>query len=157
MTTKNKLPHELLLTGYLLKQTELQRQLIQAQQEIIRLHQKIESLTPPEPAEDVHWHKVSAGLTSEETLASDDVEQIRRLLGWVLRFGQKYVQPYVHLRVYGEIIAHMSRGISSKLAELEVRADFAELFSPPNALDFQTAVKKRTAQSEAPPPKDPKP
>lgn len=113
-----------MLLGYLLNQTTLQQALLEKQQEIIRLHETIRKLTPPPPDEDVNWHRVSGGVTSEETLKTDDLEQIKQFYEWLQAFGEKYIKPYVHLRVYAEIMAQMTRGLPSKIAGLEVQAEF---------------------------------
>lgn len=121
------------LLGYLLQQSKLQQQLIETQQEVIRLQQKVEQLTPPYPDEDVNWNKVSGGLTSVEVLESDDLEKVRALREWIFHFGEKYIRRFVHQRAYSELIAHMTRGIPRRLAELEVMREFGGDDAPPPA------------------------
>ncbi|MDX1994619.1 MAG: hypothetical protein SF029_19710 [bacterium] len=130
------------LAGYLLKQNALQQKLLETQQETIRLYQKLEQVTPSSPGENIHWHKVSGGITSEEVLASDDLQLVLAFRDWMLEFGNTYIKPYVHLKVYGEIMSHMMRGVSKRLAELEVKADFETMAIEAKTLNFIAALDK---------------
>lgn len=107
------------MLGMLLAQNEQQQQLIEAQQEIIRLQKQLLEKTPTTPDEDVRWHQVS-GVFAEDAAASDNLEMLQALHDWILAFGKKYVQPYVHWTVYSEIIVHMTRGLSAQMAHLEL-------------------------------------
>jgi tRNA nucleotidyltransferase/poly(A) polymerase len=138
-----------LLVGLLISQNqqmkqilELQQQLIAAQQETLALQKKLAHLSPPTPEEDAHWHLVSGGVMSEEAARSNDLEMVTTFYEWLLRFGKKYVQPYVHPKVYGEIINQMTRGVTSHMAALQVEAE--------------TKTKRRNAKSSKPPRDDEK-
>ncbi|MDX1991951.1 MAG: hypothetical protein SF029_06165 [bacterium] len=133
-----------LLVGLLISQNqqmkhvvELQRQLIAAQQEALAQQKKLAHLTPPTPEEDAHWHLVSGGVMSEDAAKSNDLETVTTFYQWLLAFGKKYVQPYVHPKVYGEIINQMTRGVTSHMAALQVEAD--------------TKAKRRNGKSSKPP------
>lgn len=106
-----------------MKQEELIQQLVNAQQEIIRLNQRIEALLPKQPDNDVHWHQVSGGLLSDDVLASNDVEKVKALYDWMLQFGTKYIKPYVQLEAYAELMSHMTQRVIRRLAELEAEVD----------------------------------
>jgi hypothetical protein len=110
----------------LIQQNEWQQKLIESQKEIIALHKKIEQLTPPAPDDDINWNKVSGGKTSSEVLETGDFDDLRALSQWILKFGEKYIKPYVHFRAYTEMMAHMSRGISQRMAELETQKEFEQ-------------------------------
>jgi len=137
------------LLEMLQQQNDLQRQLIEAQNEVIRLYRKMESLTPPKPETDVHWHQVSGGILSDDVLASDNLEQMRALQNWMMGFGEKYIKPYIHPEVYGEMLSHMTRGLSGRLAELEVTALFG--LRPDDiekTVDFESAAQNTTKASK---------
>ncbi|HEX2906036.1 MAG TPA: hypothetical protein VHO69_04205 [Phototrophicaceae bacterium] len=113
-----------LLVGMLLQQTALQQEVIEAQREIIKLREQVAASVPAEPGKDVHWH-VASGKMSDEAAEADDLETVRTFYRWLLDFGKKYVQPYVHSKVYTEVINQMTRGLSRRIAELEVQAKFS--------------------------------
>ncbi len=103
-----------------------EQQLLEAQQEIIRLQRELLTLKAPQPDDDVHWHLTSGGELAEAILAGDDLEKLQKLRDWVFSFGKKYIKPYVHPEAYAEVIAHMMRGIPERLAELETLAEIAD-------------------------------
>lgn len=141
------------LTGFLLQQNKLQQHLIDAQQQIIELYQRLEERIPAEPKDDVSFHLIAReGMSSEDVFAGDNLEDLRQLREWIFQFGEKYVKPYVHLRVYGEIVGHMSRGLAQKLAELEVQHELG-LF-PPEPPAAKKATKKIEPRSKPLYPKD---
>ena len=131
------------ITGFLLKQNNLQKQIIEHQAEIIRLQQQVEKMTPGAPDKDVNWNKVSGGLTSTEAIEGSDLQVLESLQEWIHTFGEKYIKPYVHHRAYAEMIAHMSRGISERLAELE----YAQEFGVENSTTM--GAKKRTSKKQS--------
>jgi len=110
-----------LFVGFLLRQVDLQKQVIEAQQEIIQLRKELEGLKPTIPDDDVNWNKVSGGITATEVLESESIELLNQLNKWIFQFGEKYIRPYVHSKAYAEMIGHMTRGIPKRLAELEIQ------------------------------------
>lgn len=115
------------LIGFLIQQNALQKQLLECQQEIIQLQKKLQAIAPAKPDTDVHWNKVSGGLTASDVIEANDLEKLQALNEWIFTFGEKYIKPYVHVEAYAEVIAHMSRDIPRRMAELEIRAEFGEL------------------------------
>jgi hypothetical protein len=105
------------------KHIEVQEQLIKAQQEIIHLKNSIENQRPSAPGDDGLWHKVSGGITTDTVFLSNDAALLRKFNEWIFTFGEKYIRPYVHHQVYAELIAHMTRGLAQRRAELEVLED----------------------------------
>ncbi len=117
-----------------------QQQLIEAQQEIIRLQQRIDDLTPKTPPDtEALWHLASGGIMSEEAANSNDLELVRRFLNWNVRFATLYVKPHVDPKVFAECLNQMTRGLSSRIAVLEVANHQVSKLEAP----------KKTAQSKA--------
>ena len=151
------------LANALAEQMSLQKQLIKVQQENIELRKKVESLQASVPDDDVHWNKVSGGLTSDEVLANGDLTQIMKLNEWVFSFGEKYIKPYVHHIAYAEMIGHMTRGIAKKMAIEEVNAEFGDTLPEGKTLQFvdiqrdaEKSEKKTTNKSKSTTPKQKK-
>lgn len=108
-----------LLIGLLISENQQQKAFIEMQREIIRLQQKVQELTPPQPnIEDVSFH-LQTGTLSEEAANSADLREVEGYLCWVMSFAAKYVKPYVNQRVYQEVTTHMTRGLAERIAELE--------------------------------------
>ncbi|MDQ7024061.1 MAG: hypothetical protein Q9P01_21250 [Anaerolineae bacterium] len=129
------------------EKASLQEQLIESQRENIDLRKKIEEMTPSVPDDDVHWNKVSGGLTSVEALMSENLEVLRKLQNWILDFGDKYVKPYVHQKTYAEIMAHMMSGLPRKLAREELKAEFGDVFPEGKTVPFPPIDKNTTGAS----------
>lgn len=106
----------------LLQQIALQKQLIEAQQKIIALQEQVDRLTPKNaPDEEIHWHIASEGVSSVDAAASDDLQTVKRFRDWNVSFAKKFIKPYVNPKVYGECLNQMTRGLSTRIAELETR------------------------------------
>ena len=104
---------------------DLQKQLLEAQQKLINLHEKVEAMTPKQPMpEEIRWHLYSDGVMSDDLLETRDIDLLKKYHEWMMTFGEKHIQPYVHPYVYSEIITQMGRGILRRLAELEVREEY---------------------------------
>ena len=106
-----------LLVG-LLKQNQLQDELIQAQKTIIELQAKIQEMTPSTPPNESYWHILSEGVLSEEAANSSDLELVYEFYKWNIEFASKYVKPYVNPKVFGEVLNQMTRGLPNRIAEL---------------------------------------
>ncbi|MCU0497122.1 MAG: hypothetical protein MUF87_07215 [Anaerolineae bacterium] len=104
------------------RENTLQKQLIESQQEVIRLYQQLEQLRPKKPELDARWYQVS-GDNSTDVVKSGNLEQLTNLTEWLYQFGNKYVKPYVHSEVYSEIMTHMTRGLPAQMAKLAVMQD----------------------------------
>lgn len=127
-----------LLIGFLLKQNTLQKQIIEQQQTIIKLQEKINQLTPAPVDNDVHWHIASGGVKSDDIANSEDLHLVRQFYQWNIDFAKKYVQPYVNPKVYSEVVNQMTRGLSEQISKLESTVTF-ECTNPPS---FQHDVDK---------------
>ncbi len=126
-----------LLLGLLVNQSKMQQQMIENQQTVIQLQQqviglqkRVDEMTPKTPGDDVRWH-IFSGLDDEDVVASDDLKALKALYKWVSEFGRKYVKGYVHPTVYSEIMNHMGRGLSRRIAEIETLAKFSTPSSSP--------------------------
>lgn len=144
MVTKAELQKR--LDNTLEEKIELQQKLIDAQHQNIQLRQRIDKLTPAVPNDDVHWNKVSGGMTAEEALMSENVVILKQFQEWVFQFGEKYVKPYVHQKAYAEMIAHMMRGLPQKLAREEIKTEFGDVL--PEGKTVQFPAKTEEAKSE---------
>lgn len=108
------------LTALLVQQAILQQQLIEAQQEIIALHRKIDRMTPKKAKDkNIFWHLVSDGLSSVEAAKSTDPITVRQFRDWIVKFARKHIKPYVNDKVYGECLNQMTRGLAERVADLE--------------------------------------
>lgn len=136
------------LVKLLQEKTALQQQLIEAQQEIIRLHEKVEQMTPPTPPDDANFHRIH-GMTSEEAFNSNKLENLQALYDWCFDFGNTYIKPYVHLRTFAELMAHMTRGLNRKIAILEVKAEFEMLDEAEDKGDTPESTEPTSTSSEA--------
>lgn len=112
-----------LLLGMLLNQNALQQQLIEVQQENIRLRKQIEEQTPrTPPVEEIRWHMVSKGASIDDALSSEDVAVVRMFYEWLLGFGNKHLKPYLNYRVYSELMNLLTHSATRRLADLEASA-----------------------------------
>jgi len=112
-----------MLIAFLFYQTMLQQQLIETQQKVIELQQQIDDMTPKAIVEkDDFWHITSGGILSEEAANSEDVAIVRKFKDWNVTFAQKHIKPYVNPQVYSETLNQMTRGLPTRLAELETKA-----------------------------------
>ena len=110
-----------ILNSMLAHQSELQKQLIEAQQKIIELQQTIQNMTPKNPPdEEVFWH-IASGMMSDEAANSENLATVRRFQQWNVVFAKKYVKPYVSPLVFGECLNQMTRGLSKQIGKLEAR------------------------------------
>lgn len=117
------------LIALLFHQATLQQQLIESQQKIIELHQRIDQMTPKSVDEkEVHWHLASGGIMSEEAAASDDLTVVRRFKDWNIEFAKKYIKPHVTQQVFSETLNQMTRGLTTHIAELETKAAMDKRF-----------------------------
>lgn len=124
---------------------ELQKQVIEEQKKIIALQQQIQEMTPKTPNEkDLHWH-IFSGRVENDIVATGDLSALVAYHDWIINFGKKYIQPYVHPHVYGEILTQMTRGLSRRIAELEVMTKFG---TPPSLTEKTVA---RTNEKSKPP------
>lgn len=112
-----------LLLGLLLSQNIMQQQLIEVQQENIKLRKQIDEQTPKTPpVEEIRWHMASKGESIEDTLTSTDIETIRTFYEWLIQFGNKHLKPYLNYRVYSEVMNLLTHAATQRLAELEAGA-----------------------------------
>lgn len=125
MVTKAELQKQLDTT--LNEKIKLQEQLINAQTENIELRKQIEKMTSQPPDDDVHWNKVSGGLTLAEALNSENLEVLRKLQNWIFDFGEKYLKPYIHSKTYAEVMAHLLANLPRKLAREEIKSEFGNV------------------------------
>jgi hypothetical protein len=139
MATKAELQQQ--LDTVRAEKTKLQELLIETQQENIALRKQIEKMTPPVPGDDVHWNKISGGLTAQEALVSENLDTLRKLQNWIFDFGEKYVKPYVHQKTYSEMIAHMMNNLPRKLAREEVKAEFGDVLPEGKTVPFPAVEK----------------
>jgi hypothetical protein len=110
------------------KQIELQAQVIQkqqelikAQQEIIELQKRVDAMTPKVVAdEEIFWHTHS-GMPSLEAANSDDIEVVSKYHQWLTEFAQKHLKPYVNPKVFGEALNQMTRGLTQRIVDLEMK------------------------------------
>lgn len=113
-----------LLFACLFYHTVLQQQLIEAQQKIIELHNRIDKMTPKHASDDeIIWHVASNGMMSDEAANSDDLATVKRFRDWNVSFAKKHIKPYVNPTVYGECLNQMTRGLATRIAELESKED----------------------------------
>jgi hypothetical protein len=100
----------------------LQQQLVESQRKIIELQQRIDEMMPKNaPDQEISWHIASNGIMSEEAASSEDIATVRKFKDWNVGFAQKHIKPYVNPQVYGECLNQMTRGLSTRIAELETR------------------------------------
>ena len=100
-----------------------QREVIEAQHKIIALQQRVEDMTPKNmPDESIFWHKHS-GMMSTDAANSNDVKVVREYQAWLTEFAKKCVKPYVNPKVFGEVLNQMTRGLTSRIVELEMKQD----------------------------------
>lgn len=117
------------LIAFLFYQTSLQQQLIEAQQKVIELQQRIDSITPKAIVEkDEFWHIVSGGVMSEDAANSDDLETVKRFKTWNVKFAEKNIKPYVNPQVYNETLNQMTRGLPTRISQLETKAAMEKRF-----------------------------
>ncbi|MEM6285386.1 MAG: hypothetical protein AAF787_24565, partial [Chloroflexota bacterium] len=129
----------------------LQQQLIELQAEVIRLHQKLEKLTPEDPdLKDIRWHLFSDGVMSDELITSADHDTLKKYRKWLHEFGEKHVRPYVHNNIYIEIMTHMGRGIARRMAKLEVNAELGIEEEPDTDTDNTLSFPSKDTPSEEP-------
>ncbi len=116
------------LIGFLFAITIMQEELIQSQQQVIELQKRLDEVTPkPIVEKDEFWHIVSGGVLSEEAAKSEDVKIVRRFKDWNISFAQKHLKPYINPQVYNETLNQMTRGLPSRIAELETAAEIERL------------------------------
>jgi hypothetical protein len=101
----------------------VQQQLIETQQKVIALQQQIDDMRPKAISEkEEFWHLVSNGIMSDEAANSDDLRLVRKFRDWNMDFAKKHVKPYVNQQVYSEVVNQMTRGLSTRIAELETKS-----------------------------------
>lgn len=106
------------------QQLALQAALIEMQQEVIRLQNKLDKMKPDTPLdEEVFWHVASGGGLSTEAANSKNVDEVQKFLDWNLGLAKKYVKPHVNPKVYGEVVNQMTRGLPERIAELKTRSE----------------------------------
>lgn len=137
------------ILAMMLRQIALQDELLEAKRENIELRKQLKALTPANPKGDEwSWHRSHDMLDSEVVAVSDDLQQVRQFNDWLTWFGEKFLKPYVHARVYMEAMSHMRRGLASRLAELETREDMKRF----RQLDAEQVETMRRAQQQKRPP-----
>jgi len=117
-----------MLIAFLFYQTMLQQQLIEAQQTIIELQQRVDDMSPkPVIEKDEFWHILSGGILSEDAAKSDDLKVVRAFKDWNVEFAQKHIKPYVNPQAYNEALNQMTRGLPTRIAELETKSVLSKL------------------------------
>lgn len=111
-----------MLIAWLFYQTMLQEKLIEAQQKIIELQDRIDNMSPKAISEkDEFWHLISGGVMSEEAANSDNVVLVKKFKDWNISFAEKNIKPYVNPQVYNETLNQMTRGLGTRIAQLETK------------------------------------
>jgi len=101
----------------------MQQQVIDMQQKVIALQQQIDEMRPKAVSEqDVFWHLTSNGVMSEDAAKSDDIHLVKKFQQWNVDFAKKHIKPYVNPQVYGEALNQMTRGLPTRIAELETKS-----------------------------------
>ena len=128
MMARKKTGQQASSTRAMMKQVALQQQIIDLQAQVIALQQQIDAMTPKNPPDsEVIWHIASGGMKSQEAAESTDAAVVRRFLKWNQEMAVKHIKPYVNPKVFMECLNQMTRGLPSRVAELETRDAFREL------------------------------
>jgi hypothetical protein len=107
---------------------ETQQKLIATQKQVIKLQKRIDKLTPKNlKDEDIFWHIASGGIMSDEAANSSDITMLRGFESWLNNFAKKYIKPYVNPKVYSECVNQMTRGLPTRIADLQTRDDIRRL------------------------------
>lgn len=113
------------LLQWFIERITLQQELIETQQKVIALQQRIDEMTPKNaPDDEILWHIASGGIMSKEAAESSDVRVVKRFLKWNQDMAKKHIKPYVNPKVYMECLQQMTRGLPDRIAELESAAHF---------------------------------
>ena len=138
-----------LILAMMLRQIALQEELLECKRENIELRKQLKALTPVNPKGDEwSWHKTHDMVQAEAAAGSDELQKVRQYNDWLTWFGEKFLKPYVHARVYMEAMSHMRRGLASRLAELETREDMKRF----RQLDLEQVEAMRRAKQQKRPP-----
>lgn len=115
------------LLQWFIERIALQQELIEAQQKVIALQQRIDGMTPKNaPDEEILWHIASDGIMSKEAAQSSDVKVVKKFLKFNQDMAKKHIKPYVNPKVYMECLQQMTRGLPERIAELESAAHFKQ-------------------------------
>ncbi|GEM_PF-1890134 len=129
------------LSKMLLRQSALQQQVIELQQQVIVLQRQVNAMTPKNaPDEKIFWHLASDGILSEEAAHSNDVQVLRRFQQWNTAFAKKFIKPYVNPKVFGECLNQMTRGLSTRIGELE-REQISAPVQPSGSVQHKVTLK----------------
>lgn len=115
------------LLQWFIERITLQQELIETQQKLIGLQQRIDSMTPKNaPDEELLWHVASGGIMSKEAAQSNDVKIVKKFLKFNQDLAKKHIKPYVNPKVYMECLQQMTRGLPERVAELESAAHYKQ-------------------------------
>ena len=130
------------LTNMQQQMIETQQKMIDMQQKVITLQQQIDEMRPKAISEqEVFWHLASNGVMSEDAAKSEDIRLVRKFHQWNVDFAKKHIKPYVNPQVYGEALNQMTRGLPTRMAELETK-------SSKRAPDREQAESKKTLKQK---------
>jgi hypothetical protein len=117
-----------ILLQWFIERIALQQQLIETQQQVIALQQRIDQMTPKNaPDEEILWHIASGGIMSKEAALSEDVRVVKKFLKWNQDMAKKNIKPYVNPKVYMECLQQMTRGLPERVALLETRHQMKDI------------------------------
>lgn len=115
------------LLQWFIERMMLQQELIQTQQKLIALQQRIDNMTPKNaPDEELLWHIASGGIMSKEAAQSNDIKIVKKFLKFNQDLAKKHIKPYVNPKVYMECLQQMTRGLPERVAELESDAHYKQ-------------------------------
>lgn len=111
----------------MLRQMALQEELLQVQRENIELRKQIKEISPINPKGDEWSFHKSTGILSTDIVRSNELAEVKRFNDWLTWFGDKFLKPYTHARVYMEAMTHMRRGLAERIAELQTLEDIKRI------------------------------
>jgi hypothetical protein len=117
--------------GMMLARLESQREIIRLQAEVIRLQQRIESMTAAEPTNEEAWFHVATGKLPEAVLDGDDPGAIEGYIDYLHRFVNKHVAPYIHNKTKIALFAYLMRGIAAEQTRIQMRHKVGAVPPPP--------------------------
>lgn len=118
-----------LILSLIFRQVALQEELLQVQRENIELRKQLKELTPTNPKGDEWSFHKTTGVLSADIAKSSDLTEVKKFNEWLSWFGDKFLKPYVHSRVYMEAMTHMRRGLAERIAELQTLEDLKRIES----------------------------
>lgn len=123
--------------GLMVGRLESQSEIIRLQAEVIRLQQRLDGMTAPEPTNEDIWFHEKAGKTPKAVLQGDNLDEVNKLDDFVHTFVNKHVAPYIHYKAKVALLAYIMDNIVEQKCRIQRRQLYAEMMTKAPAPDRQ--------------------